>query len=260
MQLKTNPSILKNQRGVSLVELMVGMVVGFLVIVAAGAMFISTNISGRDALNAAKVNAEARGAMDLMVEEIRRAGASEVSGAANPYTRVGQTDLAIFNGGNCIVFGIDRNWNSSTTPTENNEFTGFSVDNGTFRVLTSAADSTACPANNWQPVTDRGRVQISQLNGEPYFQVLYQCMNSRTEVVSPANPSADATARCVAGNAVFDGANVAGAEASDLLESRQVRVNFCATLDGQAACADGTTRLQMSQTVLVKNYRIVTLP
>lgn len=258
--LKSRGSDRKSQQGVSLVELMVGMVVGFLVIVAAGAMFISTNITGRDALNAAKVNAEARGAMDLMVEEIRRAGASEVAGAANPYTRVGQTDMAVFNAGACIVFGIDRNWNSNTTPTENNEFTGFSVNNGELRVLTTAADATACPANNWQPITDRDRVEISPLDGEPYFEVLYQCMNSRTDAVSPANPSADATARCVAGNAVFDGANVAGAEASDLLESRQVRVNFCATLDGEAACAAGTTRLQMSQTVLVKNYRILTLP
>ena len=95
-----------HQSGVSLVELMIGSAVGLIVIAAVLATYAVIARSGSETMASAKLNAELRAAMDMMVRDIRRAGswtatlASRKEGA-NPFTqRTGPliTDVNIFDG------------------------------------------------------------------------------------------------------------------------------------------------------------------
>ena len=64
----------KQQAGVTLVELMIGLLVG-LIVVAAGTNIFSTSIRGQtDNINLTRLNQDMRAMMDIMVRDIRRAG------------------------------------------------------------------------------------------------------------------------------------------------------------------------------------------
>jgi prepilin-type N-terminal cleavage/methylation domain-containing protein len=66
--------IRKKQQGLTLVELMVGLVVGLIVIGGSLAMFLSTLQSSNHTLKMSKLNQDLTAVMQLMVNEVRRAG------------------------------------------------------------------------------------------------------------------------------------------------------------------------------------------
>jgi prepilin peptidase dependent protein B len=68
--------IRKKQQGFTLVELMVGLVVGLIVIGGSLAMFLSTLQSSNHTLKMSKLNQNLTAVMQLMVNEVRRAGYS----------------------------------------------------------------------------------------------------------------------------------------------------------------------------------------
>lgn len=71
---RSNPPILKKQRGLSIVELMVGIALGLLVV--AGAMLMVTNAisDNRHMLLETRLNQDLRAATDLIARDLRRAG------------------------------------------------------------------------------------------------------------------------------------------------------------------------------------------
>jgi type II secretory pathway component PulJ len=62
------------QRGMSLVELMVGIAVGIVVVLAITQFFVGQFISNTDMLKATRLNQELRAVMDLTVRDVRRGG------------------------------------------------------------------------------------------------------------------------------------------------------------------------------------------
>ena len=70
----SSPSVSRRrQRGVSLVELMVAMVVGSLVILAAGSLFQEVNANAREVLRLADRQAVLSYALDTITAAVRRA-------------------------------------------------------------------------------------------------------------------------------------------------------------------------------------------
>ena len=64
----------KQQAGVTLVELMIGLLVG-LIVIAAGMNIFTTSIRGQtDNINLTRLNQDMRTMMDIMARDIRRAG------------------------------------------------------------------------------------------------------------------------------------------------------------------------------------------
>ena len=120
MYLATN---YRQQAGVTLVELMVGLTVGMLVIASAIATYIFIARSSSEILESLKLNSDLRAIMDLMVSEIRRAGSwtpnkelkdrtpACVAGG-NPFTVRSldcyQNDLEILDNGKTILFAYNR--------------------------------------------------------------------------------------------------------------------------------------------------------
>src|ERR1035437_3149077 len=103
----------RRERGVSLVELMVGLTVGLIIVDAAASVYITAVRGGADTLRSAKLNMELRRAMDLMVYEIRRAGytAGTTNLASNPFmlTSANLTLVLTPGGYDCILFSYDAN-------------------------------------------------------------------------------------------------------------------------------------------------------
>lgn len=77
-------------RGVSLIELMIGIAIGMLVVVGALSMYLSTNRTYRTAESVSRVQENARIAVELMASDIREAGFTpcgsnvEVASSLNP--------------------------------------------------------------------------------------------------------------------------------------------------------------------------------
>lgn len=242
------PISVSRQRGVSLIELLVGLVVSLLIIAAAAATYLTTARTGRDAINSARLNVELRSAMDIMVEEIRRAGYSAVGGGTNPFNNLvaaTYTDLTV-TGGTCIEFAYD---NDGDGLVDADEFFGFRVVNGAVQMRDRTAGGgviAACANGTWQPITDASVVTVAPRGGLDYFVLSYQCLNSRTDQTTAA--------RCVAGVATFDDAVTAGTTV-DLIETRSVAINVAGQL-----VSDAVMRMELGQDVLVRNHRIVTVP
>jgi type II secretory pathway component PulJ len=229
----------------SLVELMVGLAVGLIVILSALAMYTSTSIGARNTLESATLNIAIRGAMDLMVEEIRRAGFG-----GDPFMVTGITDLNIqdYDGGddNCILYSYDADLSDSTSATE---YFGFRINNAVWARYGGSGDLSNCTNGSWERLTDPSKVQIDSDSG---FAIDYQC------IVVEANTSATdwpegVGEECKSGNAAFVWAE--GVTPAALLESRQVTIN----LSG-AMTRDSDMRMDLMQQVHVRNHRVINLP
>ncbi|GAB3192655.1 prepilin-type N-terminal cleavage/methylation domain-containing protein [Hydrogenophaga aquatica] len=235
------------QRGVSLVELMVGMAVGLVIVAAAGTMHVVTTRSGGETLASAQLNTALRNVMGVMVDEVRRAGYSRDGGRNSPFmnrTAGAVSDLAVNATGTCIEFSYDTDGNGTLADTE---YVGFRVVNGVVQTRNGGAGAIAdCANGTWESLTDSGSVLVSpHSNGQNYFVLSYQCMNAST--------GASDNNACVAGGTVFDAA-AAGGTTVDLIETRTVRISLRGTLTN-----DNAMRMELEQRVQVRNHRVVTV-
>jgi prepilin peptidase dependent protein B len=149
-------------RGLSIVEMMVGIVVGLFLVAGATTVFVTHLGNSRQMLVEARVNQDLRAAADLMSRDLRRAGywenavsgtiAAGASGVTvlNPYIAITPT------GTSQIEYLFARN--ADNTP-DNNEAFGFRrfVDVATGRgVIQMKTDNTP----TWQTVTDPAVIDV----------------------------------------------------------------------------------------------------
>ena len=245
-----------SSRGMSLVELMVGLAVGMMVVLAALTMYTTTSIGARNTLDSAKLNIEIRGAMDLMVEDIRRAGYGGADFTDRGDTGGPYTDLVIrdYDGGtdNCILYAYDGDTDGELATTSAYEYYGFriadnkvSMRNGGSQDLSSCANSPSA----WQPLTDPNIVQIDQDNA---FAIEYQCIAVEANTSATGWPEGLGE-ECKAGETAYEWALTVTPAA--LLETRQVTIDL-----GGALTRDSDMRMDLIQDVHVRNHRVVILP
>lgn len=200
--------MMKNkQGGMTLVELMVGSAVGLIVLAAVLATYISVARSASEVLASAKLNAELRAAMDMMVSEIRRAGSwtatpAERENGDNPFTRRTCTqisDINILDSGKAIEFSYNGSFLGSAEGT----VFGFRLDEKAIKTLQCNIDSAQpnqCQTGNllttgWEKLTDDNNVVIEALS---FGTLGSRCMNltngGQTWVISSAStlPGCDA--------------------------------------------------------------------
>lgn len=240
-------TLFHRQKGAGLVELMVGMAIGLIIVAAAASVYVTTVRGGADTLRSAKLNIELRGAMDIMVAEIRRAGYIwfdvNTNLSTNPFMQA-NTNLTLV-GSDCILFAYDANGNSVADTSDQFGFkkngTKVSMRFGGTAPSTSAGCSIA--NDSWESITDDKNIIVDTLT----FAVTYQCLNSKTGAGS-------ANQACATGNAIYNAANAAAVK-SDLVEIRNVTI----TLVGHHK-DDAQTRMSLSQSVRIRNDRIQTVP
>jgi type IV pilus assembly protein PilW len=243
------------QSGLSLIELMVGLTVGLLVILAALALYTSIAVGARDTLGSARLTSEMRAAIDVMSADIRRAGFG-----GERYTRLDKYDLSVYESGACIVYSYDANLNDKPEdepekPPDDDELFGFFIENGELKIRTSGGDLSDCRMSGvqWQPVTDASVLLIEELDdGETYFSIDYQCVSSKAPEFSAV---IDENQRCISGNDVYEqAATKANADNTRvvLIETRKVNLHLRGYLAN-----DEVMTVDLRDEVLVRNHRVV---
>ncbi|MDE2437054.1 MAG: prepilin-type N-terminal cleavage/methylation domain-containing protein [Sphingomonadales bacterium] len=149
----------RSQRGLSLVELMVGVAIG-LFIVAGAATVVSTQlVDTRRLTQEAQVQQDLRAALDIMTREFRRAGSWP---AANTSVWTPQNPNIAFNPGAAVT--VPGNGTATFTSTAVAANTGNVLG---FRLFKNAQNQGVIQQNNgnggWQDVTDISTVDIQAL-------------------------------------------------------------------------------------------------
>jgi len=150
--------ILPRQRGLSLVELLIGIAVGLFIVAAAAFMLSNQLHDGRRLVLETQVQQDLRAAADMVVRELRRAGYSG-SAAEGAWYRgtpgVTASGYAAIESDNDSQVTFRYGKDADNTIDGNEEF-GFRRSNGAiqFRLGTVGAEP------NWQPLTDTGTLVV----------------------------------------------------------------------------------------------------
>ncbi len=151
----------QRERGMSIVELLVGVAVGLIVVTGAIKLMVDTLGSNRRMLLETRVNQDLRAAADLIARDIRRAGywQNATSGVfsttgsgtvtVNPYINIALSS-------NVIEYQFARDADNTVQPVEQ---AGFRLTGGVLEFKNGAG--------SWQPMTDPTVVTITGLTINP---------------------------------------------------------------------------------------------
>lgn len=149
---------MKQQKGFTLIELMISIAIGLLVTTAAVSMFVSLLYTNKTHLKNIRLNQELRSAMTAMTRDLRRAGhyreAATHIGGINPYAQ-----LSITNSNQTINFAYDAATGSTV------ETYGYRLDSTSGTV--QGCNSTATSCTNWESITDSDLTEITGLTFTP---------------------------------------------------------------------------------------------
>ncbi len=156
---------IKRQIGLSLIELMIGLLVGAIVVAGALKTFTGSAKNSKDTLDVTALNQDLRAMMDIMVRDIRRAGyvaSPAITDTTAFLTTIRHNPFANINiesNGSCITYLYNKD---SVNPNnvEDSERLGFKkVKDTTFsppktvlRMRRSSSD-LACNSGTWESIT-----------------------------------------------------------------------------------------------------------
>ena len=246
----------------SLIEVMIGIVIGLIILAGVTNIWLTTIVSSADTLKQSKLNQEMTTLLSVMSNDIMRAGITGNLNYTNPqlnaFSQVNDTALEVIDnltdnaqvtwanaatGGSCIVFAYDRNLDGVV---DNNEVVGFRLNNGAVEmrqnVVGADRDSCATADGTWLPVTDPRVITITTLN---FAFDNSECINTR----EPNNIDED-------GDGTVDNAaemncytQVPNNGSGDVtVETRQIDI----TLAGQLI-NDASVNLNMTESVRIRN-------
>lgn len=179
----------KQQTGETLIGLLVGLSVGF-VVLAAGSALLATQLRGhRSALQDSHLHADLRSAMDWMARELRKAQYS--ASAWNSRSPVACTD-AFCDGqedfridGDEIHFSHDRDHDGQLDP---NECLGFRLSGTALLVKRSCSAS-----GDWQAITDKANLAITTLRWQVHCEQHQGWLHRRVQMRLTAQWPGDAS-------------------------------------------------------------------
>jgi len=192
------------QSGFTLIELMIGMLVGLIVLSGVIYAFLSTIRSSSDVLNGARLNRELDSVADIMIGELRRAGyVSGASSSNSPFTNGLTKDVYLDplygTGMQCILYSYDQNMNGTLDYAS--EFKGFryvsSAQTIEFRSSANASTAdTSCSdsSGTWVQLNDSSAIGFSD---SLEFNLIQTCWPSTASCASPAALDSEVSVRKV---------------------------------------------------------------
>lgn len=153
----------RRELGYTLIELMIGLVIGLIVLSAVIYIFLTTLKSSSNVLNSYRLNLEVSTLSDMVVGELRRAGYWPISGAgASPFGS--ELDLNITSPGGSDICVLYSYYNDSTA--SGAQITRGLYHNGTNGVVTygSAASVGVCSNASWVPLSDSEVLRINSFD------------------------------------------------------------------------------------------------
>ena len=265
------------QRGVTMIEMMVGIVVGLIVLWGMSTVYVNSARGSRTTSGANALNQDMRAVMDIMVGDIRRAGfRSSITGAGdNPFTVLPTTNLVVGSvggvGGTCVLYSYDAG-GAADVANAGADFFGFRLNGNVIQTLDPAAAIGAtnggCDTNaQWQNLTDERAINVTALT---FDTVGSQCLAyirttyNPTIVPLPGGPgpqtwwqtAAGTGLACAVGASNVPGNYAALANTDTRVEIRRVRI----TLTAQSLTDATMPARTLTETVVVRNNRVIVPP
>lgn len=170
------------QRGFSLVELLISLVIGLIITAAGITIFVNTAGTDFYQLKVTRLNQELRATMNLMTRDIRRVGYIGPNGLANiigagiwnPFITSDNgtsflfslVDVGATGSKNCILFALDQD--KDGTDDGNSERFGYRLAADAVKVRPNTGAD--CTGNGWESITDDNTTKITSLTFTPRFQ------------------------------------------------------------------------------------------
>lgn len=156
--------MLKNQKGISIIEILMALLISTIVTTAVITLFSNSLDTSRQLMGTAKLDQTLNHAMETIAQDIQRAGytTNATTSATNPFfsTNAGSNDDVIVGGSSdCVTFSYQID--GTTTPTTSVNRFGYRLSGGAIQYRTSAAGATPCAAAGWENLTDPNIITIS---------------------------------------------------------------------------------------------------
>ena len=156
---------MKQQKGFTLIELMVGMTIGLILLAGVGGLFMTTLRSNVEAVKQQRFEQTVQVLMNIMGSEIRRAGYANAGTIANPAIPVTLTNQinnkTYFASTNCVLL-------SHSTLTEDQRFYGYKLVNNIvymYSGLVNSPNLCTSTVTDWTAITqlwfDTGKVDLT---------------------------------------------------------------------------------------------------
>jgi type IV pilus assembly protein PilW len=150
------------QRGLSMIELMIGLLIGLFIAAVGSTLLIGQLRTSRVLLNEARLAQDLRTAVDLVTRDLRRSGyfgAATDIGQINPYAAIPPGSAASDVVG--VRYSMDATENDSI---DSNEQFGFRLRAGVIELQLGAG--------NWQALTDANTLTITRFAITPDAQTI----------------------------------------------------------------------------------------
>ena len=235
--------ILRHQRGLSIVELLVGIAVGLFVVVGAAKLFADYVVSNKRLLVETRVNQDLRAAADIVARDVRRAGYWNNATAGVGGTGIPNPHGAVSSTANSVSYSYARTAAAQIDGLDPSEYAGFQlVLVGGVNVL-QMQDGQVGGVGSWQAVTDPGTVNITTFSVTPASPALVNNLSSYCGCLSRLTCTNSGAAGAIdIANATFNPGGV------PLLTIP----SFTIVLTGQSV-ADPTIQRTLNETVRVRN-------
>lgn len=247
------------QRGFTITELMITVGLSMSVISSVLIGYLATYSSSMSTLAASKLNQDMSALMNLMVNELRRAGYSGVvptTPASNLFAAVNDTALEVFNdmtnnvqqastgSGSCIVYSYDMDQDGVVDAAELAGFRLTTAGVVQMRTAGDTADPDTCAttSNTWTDLTDPDFITISTLT---FNLANSNCLNTR----EPDSTDNDADMVTDEADEADCYVNAPTASSGNItVETREITITLTGTLTN-----DTFVRLTQTQNVRVRN-------
>lgn len=153
------------QRGLSMIELMVGLTLGMVVVVGGISLFVSNAVTSRQLNRETRVNQDLRAAVDLIARDLRRAGywgeslRGTIATSATTSTTTPNPYRAITAGTNQIEYNFSRDTTEDNALGNNEQF-GFRLNAGAVEMKTDGTPT-------WRAVTDPASLTVTSFTITP---------------------------------------------------------------------------------------------
>ena len=156
--------LMSKQRGVSLIEILIGIAITIVIAVAVLGIFTNTFDASERVLQQGKLDRDLYSIVNIIVADVQRAGywsAATNSGATNPFM-TGTNDISANLSNNCITFTYDNGPTNATDNTvDDTDRFGYGLQDGAIKFRQAGSSFSCTSMSGWENLSDTNAITIT---------------------------------------------------------------------------------------------------